>query len=212
MLFPMAQLVAEYDVKPNAIIHIGAHLGEEAPDYARAGVKNVLWLEANPDLIGTLTLNVSQHEGQSAVHAVVSDKDNEPTDLRLASFSMSSSILDMKRHLDFYPTILEIGRYSGVSVTVDTLLDRLDISHNTYDMANIDVEGAELLVLKGMTETLKTIKWIYAEVNYEEMYKDCALIGDVDAFLGNLGFKRILLQDAYIGDSMMGFGDALYSR
>ena len=55
---------------------------------------------------------------------------------------------------------------------------------------NIDVQGAELLVLKGAENTLKTVNAVYTEVNTDYVYKNCALIEEIDEYLFSLGFKR----------------------
>ena len=43
----MDRLVGEYGVKPKSVLHVGAHLAEEAGAYHAAGVERVLWVEAN---------------------------------------------------------------------------------------------------------------------------------------------------------------------
>lgn len=211
MLIPMARLHAEYGVAPKAVLHVGAHLGEEAEDYAACGVERVLWVEANPELVPGLRDHVSGFSGQRALQALVSDKDDESTDLRLTTFSMASSILPLKRHLDYYPSMPEVGTVTADSITVDALLKANDESPE-FDMANLDVEGAELLVLHGMRSVMPHLKWIYTEVNHEEMYEGCVLVPQMDEYLAGFGFERVAIRDAYIGNQMMGFADALYAR
>jgi hypothetical protein len=41
------------------VIHIGAHLGEEADLYYRNGACHTLWIEANSDLINQLKEHLS---------------------------------------------------------------------------------------------------------------------------------------------------------
>lgn len=207
----MSQLVREFNVKPKAVLHVGAHLGEEAQDYQAAGVARVFWVEANPDLIEPLSQHVSAFPGQRAVQATVSDIDNEPVILQTSTFSMASSILPFKRHLDFYPSMPVTGLIQDYSITVDTLLELQD-EPPVFDMANLDVEGAELHVLRGMASVMPSLRWIYTEVNHEEMYEGCVLVPQMDEYLARFGFKRVVIADAYVGSSMMGFADALYAR
>jgi hypothetical protein len=49
---------------------------------------------------------------------------------------------------------------------------------------------------------------IYTEVNTEHVYKDCALIGDIDEYLGRFGFTRVET-NMYLN---CGWGDAFYIR
>jgi hypothetical protein len=61
------------------------------------------------------------------------------------------------------------------------------------------------MALKGAKETIKYAKALYLEVNEKELYKNCALIGEIDAFLAEYHFKRVLTNM-----TQYGWGDALY--
>jgi len=74
---------------------------------------------------------------------------------------------------------------------------------------NIDVQGYELEVFKGGTETLKGIDAIYTEINKAELYEGCALVEDLDAFLKLHGFSRVGEWCPYEPHN---WGDALYTR
>lgn len=54
MLIPYKKCVeiyrAIYGISPKNVLHIGAHLGEEAASYEDNGVLKVVWFEANPKL------------------------------------------------------------------------------------------------------------------------------------------------------------------
>lgn len=209
MIIPMSRLVAEYGVKPTAILHVGAHLAEEAAAYAAAGVEWVLWVEANPELMGELEARLLNFPGQRALHAAVSDTDGGTATLHLCTFSMASSLLPPKDHLIVYPG-MHYPRSVGVeTVTIDTLLAVNGYGFGGFDMLNIDIEGAELLAFKGAEKTLPFLKWIYLEVNTREMYEGCAMVDDVDTYLGERGFERVATADEGWDH---GFKDALYAR
>ena len=212
MLIPMQTLHDVHGVTPKGVVHLGAHLGEEAPDYAAAGVERAIWVEGNPELIGPLTNNVSRFPGHRAMHAVVSDTDGAATTFRFASFTMSSSILPMTGHLRQYPSIVEVGTMPCESITIDSLMAREGEDPSGYDMLNVDLEGAELMAIRGASALLPFIKWVYAEVYFEDLYEGCALVEELDAYLGDRGFKRTLTEDAYYLGEFKGFGDALYTR
>ena len=73
----------------------------------------------------------------------------------------------------------------------------------------MDVQGAELNVLLGASETLQHVDYIITEVNRAELYKNCALIEDLDYFLGKYGFERV--EEAWDRDNPV-WGDALYIK
>jgi len=207
MLIPMDRLYEQYAVRPRGVVHLGAHLGEEAPDYAAAGIERVFWVEANDTLLPGLEANIAPYPLQRAVQAVVSDKDDAEVLFRTASFSMSSSILKMTGHLKYYPTIVETGENPMRSIRVDTLMHRERERPELYDMANVDLEGAELMAMRGMPKLFPYLKWVYSEVYFEELYAGCSLIGDLDIFLASYGFGRVATEDTHLG-----WGDALYVR
>ena len=61
------------------------------------------------------------------------------------------------------------------------------------------------MALKGAIKSIKYAKAIYLEVNEKELYKNCALIGEIDTFLSQYNFKRVLTNITEYG-----WGDALY--
>ena len=61
------------------------------------------------------------------------------------------------------------------------------------------------MALKGAIESLKTAKALYIEVNERELYKNCGLIGEIDEFVSQYNFKRVLTHMTEYG-----WGDALY--
>jgi hypothetical protein len=76
------------------------------------------------------------------------------------------------------------------------------------DFLNIDLQGAELKALKGMGDRLNQFKWAYLEVNWEELYKGCALFTEVEAYLGDFGFR--VAEFKKCGGT--GWGDCLFIK
>ena len=72
-------------------------------------------------------------------------------------------------------------------------------------LLTLDIQGAELQALRGAGRELAKVKAIFTEVNFEKVYKDCALIDELDSYLGGFGFKRVLTFR-----TQAGWGDALY--
>ena len=59
-----------------------------------------------------------------------------------------------------------------------------------------------------MGKYLDNINYIYTEVNTESVYKECALLTELDSFLKQKGFER-KCEDIY---KKYGWGDAFYVR
>ena len=52
-----------------------------------------------------------------------------------------------------------------------------------YNFLNFDIQGAELKALKSMEEYLPKVDYLYTEVNSDYVYKECALISELDNYL-----------------------------
>jgi hypothetical protein len=83
-----------------------------------------------------------------------------------------------------------------------------DFKLDGFTFLNADIQGAELLMLKGATEILPKLDYLYLEVNKKELYKGCAMIEEIDSFVAQYGFERV--QTEWCGD--FGWGDALYIK
>ena len=55
----------------------------------------------------------------------------------------------------------------------------------------MDIQGAELLALKGSTKILDKIDIINTELNFDELYEGCALAHEIDKFLKFYNFHRV---------------------
>ena len=62
------------------------------------------------------------------------------------------------------------------------------LSISDYPFVNIDVQGAEGLVLKGMGDLLHQVQYIYIEVNEADTYKGCMQLPEMKSFLHTFGF------------------------
>jgi FkbM family methyltransferase len=102
-----------------------------------------------------------------------------------ANMGQSSSILKPVLHLTQYPHI----KFNTTEIVEMKRLDDLDIEINNFNFINIDVQGYELEVFKGSTETLKNIDYIMSEINRDEVYENCAKISELVEFLKPYGFE-----------------------
>jgi FkbM family methyltransferase len=187
-----------------SVIHVGAHTGQEAETYARLGIGTVTWIEANPDVIPRLREHVEPF-GHGVVCAVVSDRRGERVDFQVTNNEQSSSLLAFGTHRYEHPEITVTGTLQLTTTTLDDLHDEGQIPEARLLM--MDVQGAELLVLKGAQRLLKQVECIYAEVNERPLYDGAVLLPELDAFLSERGFKRVeTVLTAY------GWGDAFYLR
>ena len=195
------------------ILHIGAHDCEELDFYKHfLGIheNNVVWLEA----IQSKVTETQKRGIPNVYQAIVSDEDDKIVDFHISNNGQSSSLLEMKTHLEYYPEVVYTEHFQGQTITIDTFLEKNCIDPAKLVFWNIDIQGAELLALKGAKNALKYAKILYLEINEQELYKDCALLPELDLFLQNHGFKCIKKDMCLtgIGNNNAGWGDAMYIR
>lgn len=207
MLIDFKQLFPRYSIKPKAVLHIGANRGEEAETYSQLGIKNVLWIEGNEELIQELNANVSKYEGQTWMNYLIGDVDMQLVSFHIANNSgQSSSVLELGTHKDEHPDVHYIKHVPMVTRRIDCLFSAETIA--PYDFLNIDLQGFDLQAIKGMGDLLKGFKWAYLEVNTTEVYKGCAQLPEVEAYMKHFGFK--LVETKFLRGCT--WGDALFIK
>ena len=197
-------ILKKNNIKITGAFHVGAHECEELGFYKQLGLepKDVIWIDA----INEKVIEAQNRGIPNVYNAIVSDEDDVDVVFNVANNFQSSSLLEFKTHLTEHPTIEFVRQIKGKSITINSFFKRNNIKNiEKYNFWNFDIQGAELMALKGATDYIQNIQAIQIEVNTEELYKDCALIGEIDNFLSNYGFKRVITN---IGRN--GWGDALY--
>jgi len=207
MLIDLRALCNKYKFIPKGVIHIGAHKAEEYEIYDSLGIENVIWIEGNPKTYEELKEVLKDKKNQKAYNYLISDIDDKEYDFKITNNGQSSSILELGKHKTFHPDVFVTEEIKCVSKRVDTIIDLEKIDISNYNFLNLDIQGAELLALKGLSENLKYIDYIYTEINVSEVYKDCALVEQIDEFLSNFGFKRTDTQM-----TPFEWGDAFYKK
>lgn len=206
MLIRFQDIVNKYG-KPKGIIHIGAHLMEERTDYISYGLFNTIWVEANPRVFESISYVNNFDSEEKAFNFAISDKDGETVKLNVTNNGQSSSILELEKHKIHHPTIFVSDVIEVKTKRMETLIQENGIKIENYDFLNIDIQGAELLALKGFGEMLNGISRIYIEINTNELYKGCPLVGEIDDYLSKFGFHR-----AETALTEFEWGDALYIK
>lgn len=200
MLINLSDAIKKRNLKIKGVIHVGAHYGEEYPEYHRCGIKNIVFIEPCKPAFNVLRRNYSSRAilfncalGSSEGQAVMN--------VETANTGQSNSLLKPAKHLEQYPSI----QFTKTELVQVKTMDSLPLKRDNYNALNMDVQGYELEVLKGATETLKYIDIIYTEVNRDEVYQGCARVEQLDEFLKD--FERV--QTDWGGGT---WGDAIYLR
>lgn len=205
MLIDFRKLFPKYGIKPTGVLHVGANVGEEAPVYHELGIKEMIFIEANPDIFLKLKNNIAKYPDATAFNYCISDKEGVMVDFHVSNNgSQSSSILELGTHKQQHPEVHYVADIPMQTRRLDHIFSQDDLAD--VDFLNMDIQGAEMLALRGMGDLLYSFKWLYLEVNRAEVYEKCAHVNDLDLFLNGFGFKRV--ETLWVGN----WGDALYIK
>jgi hypothetical protein len=193
------------NIQVTGAFHIGAHECEELPFYLSLGIQkeDVIWIDAIPKKV-----NESIEKGIPNVYnAIVTDTDDTDITFNISNNIQSSSVLEFGTHSIEHPWVKYTNQIKGKTITIDSFFERNNLNASKYNFWNFDIQGAELMALKGSVKNIHYANAIYLEVNEKELYKNCGLINEIDTFLEEYNFKRM-----HTVMTSHGWGDALYIR
>ncbi len=209
-LLNLRSIHEEFGVPIKGIIHIGAHFGNEITDYNEIGYKNVIFVEPARRTFDALISNVKNINKDQTCNITFINKAFGSYIGEVEMFTetvnqgQSSSILEPAFHLQQYPSITFTSKEMVKLTTLNNEIKHID---GEFNLLNIDVQGYELEVLKGSTDILHEIDFINTEVNKVEVYKNCAIIDQIDDFLSEYDFVKI--DENWMGEV---WGDAMYIK
>jgi FkbM family methyltransferase len=208
MMIPLSMMRELFEQVPvRGVIHIGAHLAEEQHDYHKHGISRIIWIEANHTLLHELLQETVNHIGSSVIFCAAFNEDKKTLELNISDNTQSSSLLDFEEHAIEHPQFKMIDKLWTLGFKIDTVIEKKGFDRRLFNFVNIDIQGTELTALQGMEEQLKFLDYVYLEVNSKHLYKDCALISEINEFLEARGFKGVAIKM-----TNHGWGDALYIR
>jgi hypothetical protein len=195
---------------PRGVFHVGAHECEEREAYNSKGIPDsaIVWVDGNLDLVIKM-----KDKGVPHIHYALIDEVEHDVVFNITNNGQSSSILELGTHATMYPHIVVSERRVQRTTTIEKLKEKESIDFTNLNFWNFDIQGAELLALKGAGDLLKYADALYLEVNTDEVYKNCARLNEMDDFLLTKGFTRVAVSIYRNGKGIEdGWGDALYVR
>jgi len=164
---------------PRTIIDIGAHRGEWSKQVSRIFPKARLYLiEADPTQNSTLTEVARELEGSTAYIQALVGADSA-TDVPYFLMGSGSSVLSEK-------TTFPRTRIALPMTTVDALLGAVDLTPAIF--MKLDVQGYELEVLRGSSNTLRHVEVVLMEVSLLEYNEGAPLLAEVVLFMKSIRF------------------------
>jgi FkbM family methyltransferase len=207
------------------VVDIGANPIDSDPPYAgmlRAGEAEVVGFEPNRAALATLDARKGPLE-RYFPHAV---GDGARHTLRICQAPGMTSLLEPD------PAVLSLFHgfpdWGRVIATEEVETVRLDDVPETAgaDMLKLDIQGAELMVLRNAEARLADALVIQAEVEFLPLYKGQPLYGEMEGFLAGHGFRlhrffptvsraiqpMMVNNDPYAGMGQLVWADAVFIR
>jgi FkbM family methyltransferase len=123
-------------------------------------------------------------------HAVALGRHDEERPFYMTRHPMCASLYKSnERFIERYQNLevaMLVGNIMLQTANLDSFTAKQDIP--AVDFIKIDIQGAELDVFQGGTNTLRNVVAIVTEVEFVHMYESQPLFGDVSQFLSGLGF------------------------
>lgn len=196
-----------------ALIHIGAHHGEEAPAYAAHNAP-VLWIEARPLFIPRLQQQLVNHPQQQCRLGAVAARAGQRRvfHLRNNREGVSSSFFHFGAGAQELWPELQLQHIQTTAVTTTTLDNLIEqesdwINQHSPSALVIDTQGAEVEVLQGGSGSLWRFDWIQVEISSTTVYSNGNTREAVHQLLTAAGFAI-----AAEIEKRPGHGDRLYKR
>ena len=183
----------EHDAVPfgpvfRTVVDVGAHSGQFAlVARRRFPHARLVCLEPLDGPRRRLERVLAGAPGAQVLPLAAAAEDGE-AELIVAAADDSSSLLPMTElQTETFPGTGEVGRATVRTARLDSLLAAADLARPA--LLKVDVQGAELAVLRGAEGILKAIDEVLVECSFAELYRGQAFANEVIAHLGARGFS-----------------------
>lgn len=214
LLFKLCNnLIGDENIK--IIFEFGARYGEDTVQFAiKYPHATIYTFECNPNTLPICKQNISEFKNIILTERAVSDQDGEISFFSIDKEKTITSWEDGNQGASSlfkaskkYPVENYVQKEIKVeSITLKTFMKNNDIEN--IDILWMDIQGAELLALKGLENKLNNVKIIHLEVEFLKIYLRQPLFQNVKKFFKNkefsfLGFtsKNIYSADAVFANN-----------
>lgn len=202
------KLCSLHHIPIKGLIHVGANNGQEYQHYHKNLQGALLYVEAIPELAAIVQAKLDPRRPHYLCQAVASDTSGEIITFNIASNNgESSSMFDLGQHAKLYPGITYNATIELTTKRLDDIVQENPAEPDNFNVLVLDVQGAELKVLKGAPKLLSRVDAVVAEVSSEPLYVGGCAFHEVTNLLATAG-----LVFSYAAMGNKGWGNAFYTR
>lgn len=206
-------------VTPKGVIHVGAHEGEEVPEYLKRGFSPIVLFEPNPSKFELLRGRFGKLPDLSIYPEAVCDREGEAEfhiyASRRSGNAESSSLLRMKRLQTFVDSLAERETVKVKATSLDAWLEREKVPASDFNLLVTDVQGADYFALAGAERLLRDIDAVITEVCLIELYEGAKLADETIALMRSRHFspRAQILHELYDSERRFpAWGEMLFLR
>ena len=183
-------------LKDKCVCHIGSHDAIEMGIYQHFGCKGAYYFEANKYVFPNLLKRIGNTPGHKAFFSTLWSEAGHELDFHFYR-DKTDGAGGLYTPDKFYNYIHDCPMLEEtIKVTTNTFNNFVNdglLSIQDIVFLNLDVQGAELEVLKGATQLLESpeLKFIWCEVSWDSVYKDAPLLPDINDFLKQHRFHHV---------------------
>jgi FkbM family methyltransferase len=199
--------------EPIVLIDVGASDGAFAASLEREyGFKRALLIEPQPARVKQLRTMFS---GPNVVilETALAEQEGQRT-MEVLNWDYSSSLLPVDRSRSSVLERIDLSVRETITVPVSTLDDQCrTFALDSVDLLKLDVQGAELMVLRGAEETLRRTRFVLSEVSFRPYYVGGATFEQIFSHMREKGFRLLGLTEGFRDSSgELVEADALFGR
>jgi FkbM family methyltransferase len=205
-------------IKVQTIFDIGANVGQTAAEYSRLFPKSTIYcFEPFPESFEELRTRFRGNSLVKPIQSAISNKVVHTGKFYVNQLSNTNSLLQTVDDVAHWIPLNIVAGFQNVATievpvtTIDDFCSQESI--NEIQILKMDIQGGELMALKGSTEKLNqgAISLVYTEIEFVPLYKNQALFYEICDFLAGYGYTLFDIYDVHsTRNGQLVWGNAIF--
>jgi FkbM family methyltransferase len=188
MLRNFEKLVTAKNVAAGTVVHIGAGLCSELPQYQHLKFENIQLIEANSDLADQLVEKVKGIDHVKVSNLLIAGKDGLVPFVRTSN-PRFDSLKKPAALREYFPNIKVVSESAVKAVSLDSVIKKFTLDKNKQNVLVLELQGAETDILESVTPAnLQQFFWVVIKTSELALY---------DNELENVALSKVMEPSAF---------------